>query len=483
MEQRNYLSNQSNSTEQSLNNSTHIPAYTPYKVNNLYYSQNPKFTKNIESPKVIQNKINTQTNTNFSINHQNKKILKSLNNSKQEINSFDGSFYSQKPIQTFELNLNSYNNNINNDINHNINKINNIVNIDNQASAIQLCFLAKKKPKNNYKTSVIYQIGPLQTPLSFTFLAEKPNKLSENNKNLELNINIQNNNNNNSFINNTSFVENDNNYLNVNSRKNELKIMQNPERKNNNLSKPKPVLQIMSNNNSNKNNFSKKLSENNLLQVNAFSLEDNNINNINNLNNDLKNNFAYISKSASMIVGNNNNQDMSFISNSKETENLLDINTINNALSFSQQIENNNSNAYNNFFNVSIIINKQMCFIAKKKKIKEENNINNLNNKSNINKTSAKKYIKFEYYDTQPVYFDIISDKINFENNYKRDIFKINRVEEMHFIVNNNNNKDNKDDNKINENEDKSMEKEENRSLNNSCGNNNKKRRKRKKKK
>ena len=442
MEQRNYLSNQSNSTEQSLslNNSTHIPLYTPYKVNDIYYNKNQKFSKIVENPKVIQNKINSQSNPNYSIYHQNKKILKS--------------------IQSFQLSLNCYNNNI-----KKANKINNIVNIDNKASAIQLCFLAQKKPKKNYKSSVIYQIGPEQTPLSFTFFAEKQNKLSENNKNLELNIN--NNINNNSFINNSSFIENYNNLS--NSRKNELKIMQNPERKNSNILKPKPVLQIMSHNNSNKSNFSKKISENNLLQVNAFSLEGNNLNNANNINNDIKNNFPFISKSASMIVGNNNNQDMSFISNSKETENLLDINTINNGLSFSQQIE--NSNIYNGFN----IINKQMCFIAEKKIMEDS-----LNNISNISKKSAKKYIKIEYYETQPVYFEIISD---YENNNSNK-YKIFRVEEMNFILNKDNKeiKDYKDDNKINENEDKSMEKEENKSFNNYNGNNKKKRRRKKKK-
>ena len=225
----------------------------------------------------------------------------------------------------------------------------------------------------------------------------------------------------------------------------------------------------MSHNNSNKSNFSKKISENNLLQVNAFSLEGNNLNNANNINNDIKNNFPFISKSASMIVGNNNNQDMSFISNSKETENLLDINTINNGLSFSQQIE--NSNIYNGFN----IINKQMCFIAEKKIMED-----NLNNISNISKKSAKKYIKIEYYETQPVYFEIISD---YENNNSNK-YKIFRVEEMNFILNKDNKdyKDYKDDNKINENEDKSMEKEENKSFNNYNGNNKKKRRRKKKK-
>ena len=497
MEQRNYYSNNSNSTDQSLNNSNQITTYAPYKVNDIFYNQNHKLAKNIESPKVIQNKINTQTDSNYSIYNQNKKILKnnsksrSMNNSKQNINSFDSSFYSQKPIQTFELNINSYNNVINTNNNMNkINKINNIVNIDNKGSAIQLCFLATKKPKNKYKSTIIYQVGLEQTPLSFTYLAEKPNKLSENNKNIELNININNNginnnNINNSFINNnSSFIENDNNLSISNSRKNELKIMQNPERKNNINIKPKPILQIMSNN-SNKSNFSKKLSENNLLQVNGFSLEGSN-----NINNDMKNNFTYISKSASMIVGNNNNQDMSFISNSKETENLFDINnaidnknniySMSNGLSFSQQIENSNvSNVYSGY----IMINKQLCFLAEKKIINNKDEITNINNISNISKTSAKKYIKFEYYDTQPVYFDIISEKNNNENNHGSKCYKIYRVEDLEFVVINNNKiKDNKEDNKsTNDNEDKSMEKEENKSFNNVT--NNKKRRRRKKKK
>jgi tRNA U34 2-thiouridine synthase MnmA/TrmU len=54
------------------------------------------------------------------------------------------------------------------------------------------------------------------------------------------------------------------------------------------------------------------------------------------------------------------------------------------------------------------MINEQLCFISDK--------INNRNNKSNIsindsfNKKSAKKYIKFEYYDSMPVYFDILPE-------------------------------------------------------------------------
>ena len=447
------MSIQSSSTDQSLNISNQNQNYSSYSGNNniYYYNNLQKNIKNIiNNPKVIQNKLIPQKESVYSIYQPNKKIMRnneSFNTRiKKEFNE-DSSFYSQKPIQTFELNLN---------VNNNINKTSNIVNIDNQSSAFELFFMAKKKPKNNFKISAIYQIGLEQKPLSLTFLAEKKNKKAENNI-----IN-----NNTSFISNrlmenNSYVENEINIINNNAsnKKNELKIMQNPGRKSE--TKPKPVLQIMTN--SNKNNFSKKLSESNLPNINGFSLEDS-----------LKNNFGNISKSASMIV-NNNNQDISFISNSKETENFLEMNdNYNNKNNLLLGIENNN-NVYNGY----IMINQQLCFIADK----TDKNINNISNTSfnnSMNKSNAKKYIKIEYYDSQPVTFEILSEfslqenmkdinynyKVNKINEIKLCPYKMFRVEEMQFI------KENK------ENEEKNVDKEEN----NKSFNNKKKRRRRKKK-
>ena len=449
------MSIQSSSTDQSLNISNQNQNYSSYSGNNniYYYNNLQKNIKNIiNNPKVIQNKLIPQKESVYSIYQPDKKIMRnneSFNSRiKKEFNE-DSSFYSQKPIQTFELNLN---------VNNNINKTSNLVNIDNQSSAFELFFMAKKKPKNNFKISAIYQIGLEQKPLSLTFLAEKKNKKAENN-----NIN-----NNTSFISNrlmenNSYVENEINIINNNAsnKKNELKIMQNPGRKSE--TKPKPVLQIMTN--SNKNNFSKKLSESNLPNINGFSLEDS-----------LKNNFGNISKSASMIV-NNNNQDISFISNSKETENFLEMNdNYNNKNNLLLGIENNNNVVYNGY----IMINQQLCFIGDK----NNNNINNITNTSfnnSINKSNAKKYIKIEYYDSQPVTFEILSEfslqenmkdinynyKVNKINEIKLCPYKMFRVEEMQFI------KENK------ENEEKNVDKEEN---NKSFNNNKKKRRRRKKK-
>ena len=480
------MSNQSASTDQSLNTSIQNQSYFPYNNNNnnnnIYYYNNPKrIIKNTkETPKIIQNKLIPQKESVYSIYHQNKNIPKNteiLSNIKKQFID-DSSFYSQKPVQTFELNLN---------VNNNINKMNNIVNIDNQSSAFELCFFGKKKTKKNFKITTLYQIGPKQKPLSLSFISEKGNKnINSINNNIINESNITNT----SFVSNrqienNSFAENEINYLNnISNKKNELKIMQNPLRKNE--TKPKPVLQIMSSGgNNNKSNYSKKLSESNIPQVNGFSLEENNNNDL------LKNNFGYISKSASMIVNNNNNQDMSFISNSKETENLLEINenynyNKNNNFGFFG-IENNN-NAYNGY----LMTNNQICFPSEKnnKNINAINisNISNISMNNSINKTNAKKYIKIEYYDIQPVYFEILSE-INSEVNmsFKNSIntnkindmlsYKMYRVEEMQFI------KENKD------NEEKSFEKEENKSFNNNninINNNNnntkKKRRKRKKK-
>ena len=58
----------------------------------------------------------------------------------------------------------------------------------------------------------------------------------------------------------------------------------------------------------------------------------------------------------------------------------------------------------------------------KNNQIKSQKNTKNISGISNnsinnsINKKSAKKYIKIEYYDTQPVTFDILSE-INLEEN------------------------------------------------------------------
>ena len=487
IDQKNYMSNQSSSTEQSLNTSNQNLNNSLYnnKING-YYSNIPlNYIKN--NQKIIQNKLIPQKESVYYIYQQNQinnKYNQSFNSNITNKFAEGSSFYSQKPVKIFNLNLN---------INNNNNKLNNIVNIDNKSSAFELCFLSQKKPKQIYKTNVVYQIGPEQQPLSFAFLSEK-NKINNFNEN-KYNINIQNNNSindlnikNSSFIsnkqieiNNSSFVENETNYSsNMPNRKNELKIMQNPGRKSEN--KPKPVLQIMSSGN-NKNNIIKKLSESNP-HVEGFSLEDNN-------NDLLKNNFANISKSASIIV-NNTNQDMSFISNSKEAENLLEINTINidNNFNcnkninyrFSGQNQGMNSEYYqnqlenNNIYKSYIMINEQLCFISDKI---NKNNKTNISINDSFNKKSAKKYVKFEYYDSMPVYFDILpeidtKEKIEIKNKTINS-YKMHRVEEMNFI----NNKENKNIEDSKDYEEKSIDKEENKSFNSS----NKKKRKRKKKK
>ena len=461
IDQKNYISNQSVSTEQSLNTSNQNINNSPYNKMNRYYSNIPlNYIKN--NQKIIQNKLIPQKESVYYI-YQQQNQINTNNKNNQSFNSNisnkfneDSSFYSQKPVKIFNLNLN---------INNNNNKLNNIINIDNKSSAFELCFISQKKPKQIYKSSVVYQIGPEQQPLSFAFLSEKNNLNIQNNNSInELNIK------NSSFIsnkqienNNPSFIDNETNYSNnISNRKNELKIMQNPGRKSEN--KPKPVLQIMTN--SNKSNFSKKLSESNLPNINGFSLEDS-----------LKNNFGCISKSASMIV-NNNNQDISFISNSKETENFLEMNdNYNNKNNLLLGIDNNN------IYNGYIMINQQLCFIADK----NNKNIINISNNSfnnSINKSNAKKYIKIEYYDSQPVYFEILSEinsqenlnvinnnyMINKINEIKLNPYKMYRVEEMQFIKENKENE---------ENTEKNIDKEENKSFNN---NYKKKRRRRKKK-
>ena len=139
----------------------------------------------------------------------------------------------------------------------------------------------------------------------------------------------------------------------------------------------------------------------------------------------------------------------------------------------------NNNNIYNGY----IMINQQLCFIADK----NNKNIINISNNSfnnSINKSNAKKYIKIEYYDSQPVYFEILSEinsqenlnvinnnyMINKINEIKLNPYKMYRVEEMQFIKENKENE---------ENTEKNIDKEENKSFNN---NYKKKRRRRKKK-
>ena len=543
---QNYINNFINNLEeQEIKND-----YSQYgKV--LYYQSKQNNRNVIDSPKVIQNKNNNTSNsTIYSSYQQNKKILKNsipnnLNikiNKKNEIdnnNSFSNqninlsinaqipaksyqinqnqlnqdvqksiqnyqisnnqlniikqskeefSPYSQKPLQTYENNINnkSYiNNNLNN--NKNINNIkviknsnmSNIVNIDNQSSAIELSFIAKK-PKKNYKISSIVQVGTNQTPIGFSFIAEKPNKYMNNN-----NLN-ESNGQNISFISSKQIDLNDLSQfpkqdmsLSVSKSNKNLKIMthskiKNGQKDNNcNQSKPKPILQIVSKNNS----YNKILQENLLPQpqINGFSI-------VNNKNKDLneitKNNFIYISKSGNEIF-NNYNQDLSFISNSRETENLFEINginindykvncsnsgnisppkdkpffSINNGLSSSQQSANNKNNY--------IMINNQFCYISSKIRNKN-NNYEYIPN--DLYCSIPKKRIKIEYYDAQPVSFNIISFikreeelkkkyEIEFKKIYNKKEFKnciieqVNQIQfrpfkmfravEMEYIVNN----------------------------------------------
>ena len=173
------MSNQSFSTDQSLNISNQKYPLKNNTNNNYYYDNiNKNIKDRMNFPKINQNKYIPQRESNYSIFQGNKRMIKNSESFnldiKKQLNEEEVSFYSQKPIQTFELNLNSNNNN--NIIN---NKTNNIVNIDNQSSAFELFFIAKKKPKKNFKITTIYQIGPEQKPLILTFLAEK--KKIENN--------------------------------------------------------------------------------------------------------------------------------------------------------------------------------------------------------------------------------------------------------------------------------------------------------------
>ena len=533
-----YINNNNNNNQKEINQENY-----PQYENIYYYKQKQNNKNNIESPKVIPNKIIPTNNALYSTYQQNKKIIKNINqnnitiknknlnpekisyqiaqnNDIENNNSFlnqnediqyennyqinqnqlkqdlkpvqnfqisnyqlnlqqqpfeDLSFISQKPFQLYENNNNNNNNN----------KHSNIVNIDNQSSAIQLSFISKK-PKKKCKTSTIFQIGLNQTPIGFSFIAEKPNKYTNNNNN--------NNNLNESNGQNLSFISNkqiDSNEFSL-KHKNNLKIMpnyqnKNGKNKNENQSKPKPILQIVSKNN----NYNKKLQENLLPQqnINGFS--------INSKNKD--NNFLFTSKSANELFNISNNQDLSFISNSKETENLLEINGINindyreykinrsilgnispskekqifsisNGLSSSQRSTNNSKyNIYNNY----IMLNSQLCYLSQKPNNFEEKNYYK---QYDLDCSIPKKNIKIEYFDMQPVTFKIIPvyiqeeivkkkyemelKKIYGKKEFKNCVgvrvcqmrfkpYKIFRAVEMKFIINN------KGENKEKEEEDK----------------------------
>ena len=268
-----YISNNNNQKEINQEN------YPQYE-NIYYYKPKQNNKNNIESPKVIPNKIIPTNNALYSTYQQNKKIIKNINqnnitiknknlnpekisyqiaqnNDIENNNSFlnqnediqyennyqinqnqlkqdlkpvqnfqisnyqlnlqqqpfeDLSFISQKPFQLYENN------------NNNNNKYSNIVNIDNQSSAIQLSFISKK-PKKKCKTSTIFQIGLNQTPIGFSFIAEKPNKYTNNNNNNNLN---ESNGQNLSFISNKQI---DSNEFSL-KHKNNLKIMPNYQNKN-----------------------------------------------------------------------------------------------------------------------------------------------------------------------------------------------------------------------------------------------------------
>jgi hypothetical protein len=199
--ENNYIMNKN---ENSMNNDN----YSEYR-NMYYYQKNQKKNNNAESPKVMSNKINIQNNMTLKDKNNSPKIIyhnnemdddsfqnqnnispinkqtqvqsfqitrssnqnlsfsvqKSLNNFQQSFEEM--SFENQK--QSFDLNMNEQN------YIENSTNLNNIVNIDNQSSAFELCFIAKKK-KKKYKTTTLFQAGDNQTALCFSFIAEKPNK-------------------------------------------------------------------------------------------------------------------------------------------------------------------------------------------------------------------------------------------------------------------------------------------------------------------
>jgi len=465
-----------NNNENSINDN-----YSQYR-NMYYYQNNQKKKNNAESPKVMSNKINIQNNMSAKDKNNSPKIIYQNNemdddsfqnqnnispiNKQAQVQSFqlirssnqNLSFSGQKPLnnfqqsfeemsfenqkQSFELNLNEQN------YIENSTNMSNIVNIDNQSSAFELCFIAKKK-KKKYKTTALFQAGDNQTALCFSFIAEKPNKY-QNNKSNDIKSNGQNL----SFI--SSKLADSNNdinqskqeiFLSVPKHKNSLKIMTDTSKngKVNNLkkSKPKPVLQIVTN------NKSKKMQDNNLSNINGFTRED-----FKNIKNEIvKNNYVFISKTSPNEISNNNNQDLSFLSSTKEAENLLGINGINindnkiyscNSRNISPQ---NNKQVFsigngmgrklsdsgksNIIYNNYAMINNQFCYLSE---VKEEDKRYNTDTPKPSNYcSSAKKTIKFEYYETQPTFFQIIPS-LNYEEllkAYEKDLNK----KEIDFIM------------------------------------------------
>jgi len=530
-----------NNNENSINDN-----YSQYR-NMYYYQNNQKKKNNAESPKVMSNKINIQNNMSVKDKNNSPKIIYQNNemdddsfqnqniispiNKQTQVQSFqlirssnqNLSFSGQKPLnnfqqsfeemsfenqkQSFELNLNEQN------YIENSTNMSNIVNIDNQSSAFELCFIAKKK-KKKYKTTALFQAGDNQTALCFSFIAEKPNKYQNNKPN-----DIKSNGQNLSFI--SSKLADSNNdinqskqeiFLSVPKHKNSLKIMTdtNKNGKVNNLkkSKPKPVLQIVTN------NKSKKMQDNNLSNINGFTSEDFK----NNKNEIVKNNYVFISKTSPNEIPNNNNQDLSFLSSMKEAENLLGINGINindnkiyscNSRNISPQ---NNKQVFsigngmgrklsdsgksNIIYNNYAMINNQFCYLSE---VKEEDKKYNTDTPKPSNYcSSAKKTIKFEYYETQPTFFQIIPS-LNYKEllkSYEKDLnkkeidfvmervimlqfcsYKMFRVNEIEYIFNQDESKnDDEDDKDFSKSEDLSEKMVDN-------NNKGKKKRKRRKKK
>ena len=466
-----------NNNDNSINDN-----YSQYR-NMYYYQKNQKKKNNAESPKVMSNKINIQNNMRVKDKNNSPKIIYQNNemdddsfqnqnnispiNKQIKVQSFqltrssnqNLSFSGQKPLnnfqqsfeemsfenqkQSFEINLNEQNY-----IENNTN-MSNIVNIDNQSSAFELCFIAKKK-KKKYKTTTLFQAGDNQTALCFSFIAEKPNKY-QNNKTNDIKSNGQNL----SFI--SSKLADSNNdinqskqeiFLSVPKHKNSLKIMTDTSKngKVNNIkkSKPKPVLQIVTN------NKSKKMQDNNLSNINGFTREEYK----NNKNEIVKNNYVFISKTSPNEIPNNNNQDLSFLSSTKEAENLLGINGINindnkiyscNSRNISPQnnkqifsIGNgmgrklSDSGKSNIIYNNYTMINKQFCYLSEVKE--EDKKYNNVTPKTSNYCSSAKKTIKFEYYENQPTTFQIIPS-LNYEELLKAYEKDLNKKEYIDFVI------------------------------------------------
>ena len=296
----------------------------------------------------------------------------------------------------------------------------------------------------------MFQAGDNQTALCFSFIAEKPNKHQSNKSN-----DIKSNGQNLSFI--SSKLADSNNdinqskqeiFLSVPKHKNSLKIMTDTSKngKVNNIkkSKPKPVLQIVTN------NKSKKMQDNNLSNINGFTSEDYK----NNKNEIVKNNYVFISKTSPNEISNNNNQDLSFLSSTKEAENLLGINGINindnkiyscNSRNISPQnnkqifsIGNgmgrklSDSGKSNIIYNNYTMINKQFCYLSEVKE--EDKKYNNVTPKTSNYCSSAKKTIKFEYYENQPTTFQIIPS-LNYEELLKAYEKDLNRKEYIDFVI------------------------------------------------